>query len=156
MSGDLSQNATISAIAGAISGGLISFIVAKLTETGIARKRLVDALDDAVEETVVVASAYWRTGGQDVAEERRIKSLFDRIDVKLRAIQDFDHQVDTIMDLTAPFDRLEEVVTGGLFESARRRRDVARIASLKDAARDISFMLRRRRAWSARLRDAIP
>lgn len=129
---DISDNATLSAVAGALSGGVVSVFVARISAPYVEREAIVRGLNDLLDDLVIEAASYWRSVGLDAPAEKRLKYQMERVDLKIQSLQRRDHHSRGTIALNELFDRLDEAVTGGAFETATRRRDVARIGRIKE------------------------
>ena len=134
-------NATVSALAGAAGGGLISFVIALVSES---RNRYFVKADNVlalIEEVKVDACMYWRRAGTDAALETRIKVHLERVDLRLQGIARSGKARKNRAAIQRYLDELTEAATGGSFEESARRKDLYRVDRVKTLVKEISDLL---------------
>lgn len=131
------DNASVSALVGALSGGVVSYVVGARTERKSRRFASFSSVESVIEELESVAVSYWRLAGKIPDRESEIKSLIEKLDVKA---QSFGRCVDRKRysnELISRFDRLDEEITGGSFESSTRRKDSVRVQRIKALSKEL-------------------
>ncbi len=124
----------VSALVGSVSGGLVSYFIARKALRDGRQELNASAALEALESSLVEARAYWRTSGQHPDLERRIKGQIDALSFRLRRAFPSDADCNEFVRLVNSFD---ECATGGTFEQLSRRRDPARLQRLVERANAI-------------------
>lgn len=135
----LSDNATISAIVGAFSGGFAGYLASKILQARDTKQRHADTLDELILDLKGDARTYWSRDGQDRKQESDLERLSRRIRdkaVKHEKLHNKNKREKNLKDLCLV---LHNEVTGGTFAQVSRTADplkVTRIEILIDRVRD--------------------
>lgn len=134
-------NSTVSAITGAVAGGLISFFVALFSAASNRHSMAVSDLLSLTEDFAIEACAYWRTTGQNKAVESRMKSQLERIDMRMQSVIKKGKAKRNKDALISKIDDLTEASTGGAFEEMSRYTNVARVKKIRSVIKEIDDLV---------------
>lgn len=134
-------NATVSAIVGGASGGIISLIGLYLMD-GRNRYALASGSFSArLEDLVVDGAEYWLKAGQDGALEKRIKEHLERVDLRMQSLKKFSKGKKAMPLLEQNLDRLSDSLTGGEFEGRDRPIQRVRVSRIRTAVKEMQDLL---------------
>lgn len=138
------NNATVAALVGTLVSAVTSLIVSICVTRDAAkqtrRESLASRALEVLEDLECEAHAYWRSSGQNPATEQRIKGLYDRLVVRVDAA--LCHRQSELGMANGLLDTLFDAATGGSFEQASRRRDLARVVQVRQVSGQLRGKLR--------------
>ena len=132
---NLLDSATVSAVIGAISGGLVSWAIASVSDGKNKRFAQYCAIEILLDELQCSAQRYWKKAGKEVDAESSIKAMIESLDLK---IQSFSRIVGSKKFSDASSQRVDELgdeITGDEFETIARKRDSVRASRIASKCR---------------------
>lgn len=135
------MDAILASIFGAVSGGLISWIISSRSQKSARRYSLYQLIDGIIDDFECAACIYWRKDGMDVSQETSIKQYFERLDLKVKSLlrelkdDELENEVREILD------ELYDVTTGESFETSAKVSDKKRVERIKYLSREFRDML---------------
>lgn len=124
-------NETVSAVLGGLSGGVVSWIVTRKANKDARKLAGYQAVETILDELECSARDYWRKSGRIPVEESKIKSLLERLDLKVQAYFRIRKSASLEERAREVLDDLSEYVSGGDFETVKRRPDFGRVKLIK-------------------------
>ena len=137
MSDDLLGNATFSAIIGGLAGGVTSWIISIRSEKSGRRYAKYSAVEIIVDDLQCMSTRYWKKAGSDAVLEGEIKVSLERLDLKIQSLLRLFKRSAIETSINKYMDELTDEVTGGDFESAKRRKDSVRVMKIGRVCGDI-------------------
>lgn len=135
------MDAVFASLCGAMSGGLISWIISSQSQRSSRRYSLYGSIDVIIDDLECTACGYWRKDGRDISQEVSIKQYLERLDLRLRSLFRELKNDELESDTKGLLDDLYEVTTGESFETSAKIRDQNRIARIKYLCRELRDML---------------
>lgn len=126
---------SMAALIGAISGGVVSWAVTH--HAGKSQRRWVayERIESLVDRIQIDALSYWRSEGLNGQVEILLIQQLEHLDLSIQGFNRLPGK--EIRNSEALIDALTECVTGGNFQTASRRRDMARLQGIRRAVKDI-------------------
>lgn len=122
-------------LAGAAAGGLFGYLSTlganKANRASVRLDAKLDAVDSGLEALSRESIAYWRTSGKDPAAESKIKGWFEDVGTRIHNLNGFGVSQTTIEEAQKIGDELNDLVTGGAFESADRLPDDEKLEQIR-------------------------
>lgn len=137
MSEDLLGNATFSAVIGGLAGGVTSWVISIRSETSGRRYAKYNAIELIVDDLQCVSKRYWKKAGADAELEAEIKVSLERLDLKIQSLLRLFKRSPIEAAVNKYMDELTDEVTGGDFESSKRRKDSVRVMRIERVCGDI-------------------
>jgi hypothetical protein len=127
------------AVAGAVSGGGVSWLIAHLSELKQDRLSVYRQVESHLDDLQVQGVSYWKSSGLLPEAEQALISRIEMLDL---AVQSFcrTRKVE-LKSYAENIDTLDEIATGGGFQTAGRRRDLARVVRLRDESQKLKDAL---------------
>lgn len=118
------------ALAGAVSGGGVSWLISLVTEKKQSRLSAYRQVESHLDDLQVRGVAYWKSSGLLPEAEASIISRLEMLDL---AVQAFCRTRKEKLDsYSKNMDILDEITTGGGFQTVGRRRDMSRVVRLRE------------------------
>jgi hypothetical protein len=118
------------AIAGAFSGGGVSWLLTYLSERKQGRLSAYRQIESHLDGLQVQGVAYWKASGMLPEAESALISRLEMLDL---AVQSFCRTRKEALDsYSERMDALDEIATGGEFQTVGRRRDLTRVVRLRE------------------------
>lgn len=134
-------NETVSAILGGISGGVVSWLVARHASHEDRAFSSYQTVETVLDDLECASRAYWRQAGQIPGEESTIKNLLERLDLKIQAHFRIIKKEELEHELNIMIDDLTDLVSGGDFETVKRKPSFGRVQRIKNQCLNIRNIL---------------
>lgn len=141
MSGDLLGNATFSAVVGGLAGSVTSWFISISSERSGRRYARFDSIELLIDDLQCVSRRYWKKAGSDSVQELEIKGVLERLDLKIQSLLRLIGKPSVECAINEYMDKLTDEVTGGDFESVKRRRDSVRVMKIEGLCDEIKSYL---------------
>lgn len=141
MSGDLLGNATFSAVVGGLAGGVTSWVISIRSERSGRRYAKFDSIELLIDDLQCLSRRYWKKAGVDSVQEDEIKNFLERLDLKIQSLIRLIGKPSVELAINDYMDRLTDEITGGNFESVKRRRDSVRVVRIERLCEEIRSYL---------------
>lgn len=135
------NNESLAAIIGGICGGAVSFLIAAVERQRARAWIILQAIETLLDDLEVISKNYWRVPGKRPEDESQIKSMLERLDLKIESFlrKKKNNRIQSI--LRAKIDEITDEMTGGEFESVARRPDFMRAQQIRKKCREIRDIL---------------
>ena len=125
-----SWDGVYAAVIGAFSGGGVSWLITQASEKKQGRLAAYLQIESHLDDLQVQAVAYWKACGLMPEAEAALISRLEMLDL---AVQSFCRLMKKRLDsYSSNIDALDELATGGDFQTATRRRELARVVRLRE------------------------
>lgn len=142
MSGDgWLSNATISAILGGLSGGVVSWLIALGSERATRRYSQYCAIESLLDELHCISIRYWKKPGKDCEVEAAIKGLVEKLDLKVQSLSRLIGKGRVARGSCDRVDDLAEEITGDDFEMVSRKRNSVRALKIENQLKELKDYL---------------